>query len=205
MNYAVLILLFMPVYVYNQVQIVIPDCLLIFINDSRYIPDQHWMDSLYWGANEEDLKYKITSWHVKGEKLNTKLEIPQTLPVSSVIRQVILYYCLKSNENDKKHDTVYIYPYCNRDKKEPYIICRYYPLDQFEFTVRKWPVIPIPPQPKPVENYFFMEIEKKSLEKGDPWSSISDEVFNQIAEENNIRIDTLKAIYQKVLLWRISQ
>ena len=44
-----------------------------------------------------------------------------------------------------------------------------------------------------------------SLEHTDSWNTVSDKIFKKIANENKLNIDTLKVIYQKVMLWRSNQ
>ena len=200
-----LIIFLLPVLLNNQIKILVPDSISVFINNTEYNIRDNWLDSLVAEANEQGIKYQITGWYVTGKKAITNLKIPQTLTISEVIRQVILYYSLKSNENDKHNDSVHIYPYCDNDKKQTYITCRYASCNQFSFTVKEWPFIRRLHEPRPEEKYLYQQVTRRSLEKGDPWNIISKGVYQYIAEKNSISIDTLKAIYQRVLLWQVSR
>jgi DNA-directed RNA polymerase subunit RPC12/RpoP len=205
-RYFLFILLLIPFMLYDQLTINIPDSLNIFINHSKFNLNRSWMDSLYYDAVHSRIRYKIINWHTIGDKSITKLQIPETLTTREVIRQVILYYCLKSSEQAKRNDQLFIYPLAEADHKTEYIRCSYCSRNQFKLTIIKnWDTIPVPLEPTPEEKYIYDQIVRASMERVQSWIGVSEQVYRKIAFENNTKVDTVKAIYLKVLLWISSQ
>ena len=194
-----------PVLVLSQIHIDIPADLNIYINKVKYVPSQGWMDSLFNEALNNRIKYKIIRWHTTGNRSLTTLQIPQILTKGEVLRQVVLYYYTKSDQDEMKNDEVIIYPFGDIENNEEFIRCRYFLSDSLEFKIKQWTTITLTSEPTPEEKYLYDQIIEYSLESGRSWSNIPATVFKKIARDNHILLDSVKVIYHKVNLWKSAQ
>jgi len=199
----VLFTILFPSLTYSQLEVKLPESISIVINDSLVQLEESWMDSLISQAMDPELYYKIVTFHSETNRVTTKLKIPQILTQKEMIIQVILYYSLLSDEEDREKEFVLVYPYFSQTNKMPDVSCYYYSGGTFYFTINKWETIASLQKPTPEEIFLFNQILKISFDQVQSMDSIPDDIFSRIVKENNISEEKVRSIYQKVVLWQL--
>jgi hypothetical protein len=164
-----------------------------------------WLDSLIHDAQSGKIVYKIVYANCSNSKITTKIQLPQTLPLDKVYRQIVLYYSLLRNEEDREKEEVQVYPYFTSLASEPNIVCSYKSGGRYFIHIESWIQIPIPRGPGPEERAIFNQIIQVSIQQIQAFSHISDEVFEEIAHLNNMPTNVVKEIYQNTILWQHAQ
>ena len=133
--------------------------------------------------------------------MTTKIRIPQVLPLSSVIQQIILYYSILSDEDSKEVEILQIFPYFCPLQIPPAISCVYSTTNGYVISVDSWNPVPVPPAPGPEEKFIYNQVVEKALANPDIIDDIPDEIFQAVARENNRKATEVRSIYEKVQLW----
>ena len=203
LNILILIAVLPPSFAFSQLEVKLPKSISIVINDSLVQFEESWMDKLISLSLDPELYYKIVTFHSETNRVTTKLKIPQILTQKEMIIQVILYYSLLTDEEDREKEYVLVYPYFSKTNKIPDVSCYYYSGGIFYFTINKWETIASLQKPTPEEIFLFNQILKISFDQVQSMDSIPDDVFSRIAKENNISEEKVRSIYQKVVLWHL--
>jgi hypothetical protein len=188
-----------------QVDIQLPSELQLYVNESEFIPTEAWTDSLIEEAENAYIRYEIVTTFRSLSAVTTRIRIPQFYTLPEVIRQVVLYYALLNNENERTNETLFIYPFFKNINDPPLIICTYESTGNIEVTVMSWPTVPRPGKPVPEHRFIYNQLIEADLSDLNSRDTIADEVYEKIAGENNISVDELEKIYQSVKLWQLSQ
>ena len=184
-----------------QSEIHLPDKLNIHINNTLYEPTTGWLDTLVDLARNFRIKYEIVNSTLTNTHVTTKIRIPQVLPLSSVLQQIILYYALLSDEDSKEAETLQVYPYFCPLQLAPTINCVYSSSKGYMVSVDSWRPVPVPPAPGPEERFIHNQIVEKALANPDIINDIPEEIFRAVARENNRTVAEVRSIYEKVQLW----
>jgi hypothetical protein len=205
MKFIVITLVCLPIFLTAQLQVNLPSHITIFINDTLFTPSLEWNDNLIDAARSSKIKYKIVAFRRDNQNVFTKLNIPQILNLDAVIQQVIIYYSLLNNEEDRENEEIMIYPYFSSLNTLAPIRCSYQRNGNFYFEVDSWTTIPIPSQPKPEEKELFNQIIELSFQQVHKFGDISQETFDNVAKKNKLSSEVVKNIYQNIILWQLSQ
>ena len=111
-----------------QVEIKLPNEILLTVNGSELSLSQSWIDSLVDVASGANIYYKIVGAFRKESSVITVIQIPQILSINEVYRQIVLYYTILSDEESRQRELLNIYPYFESTGKDPAIRCQYFSL-----------------------------------------------------------------------------
>jgi len=184
-----------------QPEIKLPGELNIHINKNLYEPTTGWLDTLVDQARNYRIKYEIVNSTQTNALVTTKIRIPQVLPLSSVLQQIILYYAILSDEDSKEKELLQIYPYFSPLQLAPAINCVYSSSKGYMISVDSWKPVPVPPAPGPVEKFIHNQVIEKALANPDIIDDIPDEIFQAVARENNRTVAEVRSIYENVRFW----
>lgn len=200
-----LMLIFLPVYVAGQLQVNLPREINIYINDSLFTPSVEWNDSLINEAQLSKIRYKIAGFRRDNKLVFTKIKLPQIFKLPQVVRQVVLYYSLLNDEEDREKEEILVYPYFSSINVKDAITCNYRRYGKYYFKVRTWQTIPTPSTPTPEEKEIFNRIMETSFQQVNKFGDIDEEIFQQVAAQNRLSTERVKSIYQNIILWQLSQ
>jgi len=189
----------------SQPEIILPAEVNIIINDSVFDPSESSTDSLISEAQSGYLRYEIASTYRQSLKIQTKVRIPQIFTISQVIRQIVFYYGLLSDENARKTEELWIYPFFSDLDKEPAAICTCLKNGWFELKLNEWTTINVSKIPSPEEKYLYNQLVDSAMTEFGDRDGISDGIFKIVAKENDISIEKLQKIYEAVKLWMLAQ
>jgi len=189
----------------SQPEIILPAEVNIIINDSVFDPSESWTDSLISEAQSGYLRYEIASTFRHSLKIQTKVRIPQFFTFSQVIRQIVFYYGLLSDENARKAEELWIYPFFSDLDEEPAAICTCLKNGWFELKLNDWTTINVSKIPSPEEKYLYNQLVDSAMTEFGDRDGISDGIFKVVAKENDISIEKLQKIYEAVKLWMLAQ
>jgi hypothetical protein len=204
MKSIILIILGIPFFLLAQIKIDLPSELMIHVNDTTMEISVGWIDSLVAEAEEGKIRYKIVQAYGDGREVITSLKIPQILSLKEIARQIVFYYSLMNSDYEREKETVAIYPYFKSIQQRAYITCTYRAGGNYYITVRNWKTVSIPPTPKPEDRYIFNQILKETFDDIQHFGSIPDEIFSKIALRNQLSAQEVKTIYEKTILWQLS-
>jgi hypothetical protein len=104
LTYIVLILCLLIAAIPSNAQLVIElsQEVHLSVNDMDIDFSDLWLDSLIHDAQSGKIVYKIVYANCSNSKIITKIQLPQTLPLDKVYRQIVLYYSLLRNEEDRE-------------------------------------------------------------------------------------------------------
>lgn len=205
MKIITIVLVCLPMFLTAQLEVKLPPAVTIFINDTLFTPSLEWNDNLISAARSSKIQYKIVAFRRDNKNIFTKLKVPQILNLHAVIQQVIIYYSLLTNEEDRENEEIMIYPYFSSVDRPASIRCSYQKEGNFYFEVDSWITIPIPSRPKPEEKEIFNQIIDSSFQQVHRFGDISKEIFDKVAQKNKMTSEDVKNIYQKIILWQLSQ
>jgi hypothetical protein len=188
-----------------QPEIILPAEVNIIINDSVFDPSESWTDSLITEAQAGYLRYEIASTYRQSSKIQTKIRIPQFFTFSQVIRQIVFYYALLSDDDSRKIEELWIYPFFSALDEKPSVICNCLKNGWYQITLNGWNTISVSNIPSPEEKYLYNQLVDSAMTEFGDRDGISDAIFEVVAEENNISIEKLKKIYESVKLWMLAQ
>ncbi len=185
-----------------QLTIRIPENIHFITNDPELEFTQARKDSMFKHVLSGDIKYRIVGLHFDDDKVFTKIRLPQTLDRYAVIEQILIYYGLLKSEDDRKEETLLIYPFfVPVDKAYPAVQCKYNGRGEFIIDFKSWETVPIPDEPSFIEKKIYNDILEKTFTRSQRIDSIKDEVFESVAKTYDLDYEQIEAIYQKVLLW----
>ena len=205
MKFITIVLVCLPIFLKAQLEVNLPPNVTIFINDTLFTPPLEWNENLIRIARSSKIQYKIVAFRRDNKNIFTKLKVPQILNLHAVIQQVIIYYSLLNNEEDRENEEIMIYPYFSSVDTLASIRCSYQQNGNFYFEVSSWITIPIPSRPKPEEKEIFNQILDSSFQHVHRFGDISKEIFDKVAQKNKMSSEDVKKIYQNIILWQLSQ
>jgi hypothetical protein len=200
MNNILIFFSFLTSLVFAEIQSSIQNEIKVVVNDSILEFSQAWYDSLIIESSQNNLCYQISGYQTSKVSTTAKLKVPQTLKLSQIIRQVIIYYNMLQNENERRKEKLLLYPFFSDLSKPEFIKC-YYSDNTYYFVVQKWEKIPSPSQPTPEERYIYNEILKNALQNTLEFGELSEDVFEEVSINQEKSIDEIHKIYEKVVLW----
>ena len=200
-----LFILLLPFSLLAQLAIDLPSSVEIFINAAHPTLTEGWMDSLVEESRSGKLHYNIAGTFADEHTVRTYLRIPQILSLNRVFCQVIFYYSLISEETDRIREQVFIFPYFSNMQEFPAMSCTYRSQGKFYFTITRWQVVPVPPQPNPEERDIFNQIIEVMLGDIQKMGSVAADIFKQIAEKNKLPVNEVRRIYENTILWQEAQ
>jgi hypothetical protein len=205
MKGIVYILIFLPVYLSGQLQVDLPSQINIYINDSLFTPPVAWNDALIDEAQSGKIRYKIAGFRRDNKWVFTKIKLPQIFKLPQVIRQIILYYSLLNEEEDRELDEILVYPYFSSLNQKEAITCKYRRSGKYYFKVNSWQTIPIPAKPSPEEKEIFNQIMETSFQQVNKFGDIDEKIFKKVASQNGLPANRVKSIYQNIILWQLNK
>ncbi len=203
-NFLVLAL-FIPVFLPAQLVINLPDTIVISVNKQIIPLTRSRLDSLHQEARSGKVHYKIAGIEASRQRAQIRLAVPQVFSLPQVFDQIIFYYSLIPAEDDRLRDQVYVYPYFADIAEQPYITCSYQPIGKFFFTVKRWPVIPVPPAPDPLQKNIYNQIINALLDDYQIMENVSPEIIQRIAHKNKLQVEQVQKYYEDTILWQEAQ
>jgi len=195
----------LPIILNAQIEIPLPTQIDIRINESPFTPTDAWTDSLIDEAKNGYLRYEIiTSLRIDG-KIDTKIRIPQTFTLERLLRQIIYYYALLSDEKSRAKEKILIYPFFYNINHKAKISCVYHTWGIYKIHINQWDPVEIPETPIPEHKFLYNQLVEAAINEAEKRDGITEEVYRTIAKENNISIEALTEIYQSVKLWQMAQ
>jgi hypothetical protein len=204
MKSVILFLIAIPIYLLAQIEIDLPSEVMIHINDTTMNLTAGWVDSLLAEAEHGKIRYNIVQAYGNGQQVNTSLKLPQILSLTEITRQIVFYYSLLNSEMEREKESLAIYPYFSSIQQRAFISCSYRSAGNYYFRVRNWQTVSIPPPPKPEDKYIFNQILNETFGKIQHFGSIPDEIFSTIALRNRLSVHEVRTIYEKTILWQLS-
>ena len=186
-----------------QVEIKLPNEILLTVNGSELSLSQSWIDSLVDVASGANIYYKIVGAFKKESSVITVIQIPQILSINEVYRQIVLYYTILSDEESRQRELLNIYPYFESTGKDPAIRCQYFSDGKYEIVVEYWHRVPVPDQPIPEDKDIHNQILQISFHEVQSLGDISDDVFEKVAIKNDLSVQRIQEIYQNTILWQL--
>ena len=189
---------------YAQPTVHLPKEVNIIVNENLYDPTESWMDSLLEHSRNLNIKYEIVSTVQSDVYVTTKIRIPQVLSFSAVLQQIVLYYALLGDESSRRREKVLIYPYFTSLKETPAVSCAYNISDGYDIHNAGWETIPVPPEPAPEEKYIHNQIIEKTLENLDIIDDIPEQIYLEVALENDRSVEEVISIFRRIQLWQMA-
>jgi hypothetical protein len=186
-----------------QVEIKLPNEILLTVNGSELSLSQSWIDSLVDVASGANIYYKIVGAFRKESSVITVIQIPQILSINEVYRQIVLYYTILSDEESRQRELLNIYPYFESTGEDPAIRCQYFSDGKYEIVVEYWHRVPVPDQPIPEDKDIHNQILQISFHEVQSLGDISDDVFEKVAIKNDLSVQRIQEIYQNTILWQL--
>lgn len=185
-----------------QLTIRIPENIHFITNDPELQFTQARRDTMFKHVLSGDIDYRIVGLHFDEDKVFTKIRLPQTLDRYAVIEQILIYYGLLRTEDDRKEETLLIYPFfIPVDKTHPAVQCKYNGRGEFVIDFNSWETVPVPDEPAFIEKKIYNDILEQTFTRSQKIDSIKDEVFESVANTYDLDPGQVETIYQKVLLW----
>ena len=191
---------FVTSLVFAEIQSSLKNEIKVVVNDSIMEFSRSWYDSLVIESNQNNLCYQISGYQTSNVSTTAKLKIPQTLKLSQIIRQVIIYYDMLQNENERRKEKLLLYPFFSDISKPEFIKC-YYSDNTYYIVVKKWKTIPIPAQLTPEERFIYNEVLQSALQNTLEFGELSEAVFEEVSLNQKKPKDEIHKIYEKVVLW----
>jgi hypothetical protein len=176
----------------------------ISINDSTYIPDPGFIDSLKMFYNQNGFYYHIAGAHRDENRIYTILRIPQTLNFKELLIQIILYFNFLPDDQNRLSEQVNIYPFFDVIESPAPVICRYDKKGVFKISVLHWSVVPIPPAPSPEDKALYNMLINHANKNSYTMDDIDKTIFEEVSSKSCISLEELQLIYERVLLWQRS-
>ena len=195
----------LPLVLIAQPEIKLPSQFHLMINDSEVNLSSGWVDSLVTEAFSAEIRYQIVGASYIDKSITTQIQLPQFLPLSDVLRQIVIYYSLIKEENDRQKEKLLIYPYFTEKDSSPSLECRYDAGGEFDIRVFKWDRVPIPNQPDIGQLEIFNKILQDTFSETSSFSGIPDQSLEKFAKRNNIPVEQVRQIYQNTILWQLSR
>jgi hypothetical protein len=186
-----------------QVEIKLPNEILLTVNGSELSLSQGWIDSLVDVASGANIYYKIVGAFRKEFSVITVIQIPQILSINEVYRQIVLYYTILSDEESRQRELLNIYPYFESTGEDPAIRCQYFSDGKYEIVVEYWHRVPVPDQPVPEDKDIHNQILQISFHEVQSLGDISDDVLEKVAIKNDLSVQRVQEIYQNTILWQL--
>lgn len=196
--------LFLPAILFGQIEIKLPENVQVQVDDLSLHFNEDWFDSLHYEADQNIFLYRIATCLKRNYKITTKIQLPQTLKINQVIRQVILYYSLLDTEKEKIKENLWIYPLFQDLNNSASIKCSYAD-NIYNFKIINWETIPVPAEPTPEEKHLYNQILKTKMEQHLNFKSSSKVLFQEFAQISSIPVKKVERVYQKVYLWKNSK
>jgi hypothetical protein len=176
----------------------------ISINDSTFNPKTGFIDSLKMYYSQNSFYYHIAGAHRDENNVYTILRIPQTLTFRELLIQIILYYNFLPDNQSRKSERVNIYPFFSEIENPAPIRCRYTENGVFIIKVLYWHVLPIPLPPSPEEKDLYNKLINHANKKSYSMDEIDKSIFVEVSSKNQVSLEKLRSIYERVLLWQRS-
>ena len=186
-----------------QPEIVMPTEINLIVNGEPISVTDGWMDTLSNEALSGKFCFKIVSASRHDKSVTTYIQLPQILAATELYRQLVLYYSLIPEEDEREREYLRVFPYFNAIDGSPNLTCSYESKGKFMIKFNKWEQVPPPSQPSLEEQEVFNQIVQASFNKIQTFGSISDEIFDEIALRNNLSSSRVKEIYQNTILWQM--
>jgi hypothetical protein len=177
----------------------------VVVNDSPFPLSSSWIDSITTDLESAVILYKITGAQSDGVSVTTRIRLPQVLTLKEVVKQIILYYKLLDNEDERRNEELFIYPYFVGVNSLPYLRVHYTAMNTISVQLREWQTITRPPAPNPEECDIYNQIIEDSFRDVQEYQNIPDETFRKIAKKNNIPMESVIRIYKNVFLWQLTR
>jgi hypothetical protein len=188
-----------------QPEIKLPLQIHLMINDSEIDITSDWVDSLVSEALSAKIKYQIVGASYIDKSITTQIQLPQFLSLNEVLRQIVIYYSLITEENDRQKEKLLIYPYFTAKESTPSLECRYVAGGEFNISVFKWDQVSIPDQPNVEQLEIFNKILQVSFSETSSFGGIPEESLEKFANRNNMSVEQVRQIYQNTILWQLSR
>ena len=183
----------------------LPTTIKLIINDQNYEYNHMWLDSLKDEAIHARYCFRIAGVSSSRRQVISHIQLPQTLSTAELYRQIILYYSLIREEELREKEKVLIFPYFQEVKDSPSITVRYSEPGIFEIEMDRWERIPFPPQPGHRDMRIFNEVLQNAFDDVQSFGSLSEEVFEEVAEQNHLTNLQVMNIYKNTILWQQSR
>ena len=200
-----LILFFTYTTLISQPAYDLPENIQVQVNDSTLQVDATLRQQIKDKAAQGKLNYSIAGVHFDGDRISTRLLIPQTFSMMQVIEQVLLYYSFLTDERNRKREQVLIYPLFVDMEARPDIETQYKGGGKFTFKIKQWHTVAMPARPTIFEAEIYNQILDRSFNTEQAIETIPDEIFAAVARNHKTEIEVIRDIYQKVHLWQKSQ
>jgi len=205
LKFKIIIPLLLPIVLIAQPDIKLPLQIHLMINDSEIDITSGWVDSLVSEALSAKIRYQIVGASYIDKSITTQIQLPQFLSLNEVMRQIVIYYSLIPEENDRQKEKLLIYPYFTEKKSTPSLECRYVAVGEFDISVFKWEQVPIPDQPDVEQLEIFNKILQVSFSETSSFGGIPEESLEKFAKRNNMSVEQVRQIYQNTILWQLSR
>ena len=188
-----------------QLKLHLPPALQIVTNDSTLSFSPEWISGVLSNLPHRKPDYAIVAFYTSEKVCYTKLRIPQTASRTQVIENVLLYYFLIKKEEDRCSEILLIYPYFVPVTRPPYVTAKYNTGGQIIIEFKQWTKVPVPPEPTRQEMIIYNFILQKYFERCSTMDTVPDEIFSAASQNFSLSKEKIKAIYQKVFLWKKQQ
>ncbi len=186
--------------IFAQFDITIQDSFEVVVNDSSADLNQLWYDSLKSEANQSKIYYQISGYETSKHASTAKIKIPQTLTLKQIMRQVIFYYSMLSDEKEREKEKLLLYPFFTDISEPEYLNCSY-SKNTYYFQLKKWKTIPTPSQPTPEEKFIYNQIMKSAMQNTLDFEELPEGAIKEASLFHNKPINEIYEIYKKVALW----
>lgn len=194
-----------PLCLQAQLDLYIPDKIAITVNDSSLMNDRTWLDSLASLIPHHKLLHSIIGFNTDGNRVTTKIRLPQTLSKKQLVENIVVYYCLFDSDKKRVAEHLLVYPYFVPVDNKPFATCRYGGNGSFIIHINQWPVVRIPVEPDFIEKELYNQVLQEAFRESQNMDSIPDEIFSRVAQKNHLNPDSVVQIYQRVYLWHKSR
>jgi len=185
-----------------QLQLHMPPVLQIVTNDSTLSFSPEWITGVLSNLPHRKPDYAIVAFYTSENICYTKLRMPQTATRTRVIENILLYYLMMDNEEDRCSEILLIYPYFVPVTQPPFISVSYQTGGQIIVKFNRWQTVPVPAEPSRLEMEIYNFILQKYFEKFSTMDTIPEEIFKAAGIKFSLPVTKIKAIYQKVFLWK---
>lgn len=198
-----LVIMMKPI-LFAQSSIDLPVEIKIDINDSEKFLSIGWIDSLADEALNWSIRYKIVGAKRSTYYILSHIQIPQILTFEEVLRQIVIYYALLPNEDEREKEILNIFPYFESTEDKPAIRVHYTSLGEYDIELNYWNRVPAPDPPIPEDKDIFNQVLQLAFNGVQSLGDVPDRVFEEIAKKNDLSVERIRNIYQNTILWQVS-
>jgi hypothetical protein len=187
---------------FAQSPIKLPSEISIEINDSERFLSTSWIDTLADDAINWSICYKIVGAKRSTHYILSNIQIPQILTLDDVLRQIVIYYALLPNEDEREKEILSIFPYFESIEGLPAIRVHYMSHGKYDIELNYWNRVSVPDPPIPEDKYIFNQVLQLAFNGIQSLGDVPDSVFKEVATKNNLSMERIRNIYQNTILWQ---